>query len=85
MAADMPVKAPPPPPALYDWSGAYIGFNIGGMSYDVDRTFRNPFRVGPDAGRFLGDFSTNDRMASLAFTPARSGSGVPLCLAWKQP
>jgi outer membrane immunogenic protein len=26
MAADMPIKAPPPPPvAYYDWSGAYIG------------------------------------------------------------
>ena len=30
MAADMPIKAPPPPPvAYYDWTGAYIGFNAG--------------------------------------------------------
>jgi outer membrane immunogenic protein len=29
-AADMPVKAPPPPaPAAYSWTGAYIGGNIG--------------------------------------------------------
>src|SRR3954451_2544718 len=42
MAADMPIKAPPPPPvAYYDWSGAYIGFNAGGVWYDEDRTFRN--------------------------------------------
>jgi outer membrane immunogenic protein len=34
LAADMPVKAPvykaPPPPAVYSWSGFYIGANIGG-------------------------------------------------------
>jgi len=32
-AADMPVKAPPlpPPPAVYDWSGFYIGGNLGGV------------------------------------------------------
>ena len=30
-AADMPLKAPPPPPApVYNWTGAYIGVNIGG-------------------------------------------------------
>ena len=28
-AADMPVKAPPPPPAVYDWSGIYVGFHDG--------------------------------------------------------
>ena len=32
LAADMPAyKAPPPPPPMYNWSGAYIGFNIGGQ------------------------------------------------------
>jgi outer membrane immunogenic protein len=30
-AADMPVKAPPPPaPIMYNWTGGYIGFHIGG-------------------------------------------------------
>lgn len=28
-AADMPVKARPLAPAVYDWSGAYIGANVG--------------------------------------------------------
>jgi outer membrane immunogenic protein len=29
-AADMPVKAlPPPPPPIYDWSGIYVGFHEG--------------------------------------------------------
>jgi outer membrane immunogenic protein len=34
MAADMPLKAPvlkaPPPPMVYNWTGCYIGGNIGG-------------------------------------------------------
>jgi opacity protein-like surface antigen len=29
-AADMPVKAPPAPPLPYDWSGFYLGANLGG-------------------------------------------------------
>jgi opacity protein-like surface antigen len=29
-AADMPVKAPPLPEPLYNWSGAYMGANFGG-------------------------------------------------------
>jgi outer membrane immunogenic protein len=29
-AADMPVKAPPPPPApVYSWTGWYVGDNVG--------------------------------------------------------
>src|SRR5262249_46458975 len=30
MAADMAVKAPPPRPALYSWTGFYVGLNAGG-------------------------------------------------------
>ena len=41
IAADMPVKAPPPAPLLYDWSGAYVGFNIGGVWHEVERTYPN--------------------------------------------
>ena len=54
MAADMPYKAPPPAPPVvyYDWSGAYVGFNVGGAWYDVDRHF-----TAPPGG---GDFTTND-------------------------
>jgi opacity protein-like surface antigen len=29
-AADMPVKAPPLPSPLYNWSGFYLGANLGG-------------------------------------------------------
>jgi outer membrane immunogenic protein len=34
-------KAPPPAP-YYNWSGYYVGFNIGGQWNTVDRTFPNP-------------------------------------------
>ena len=44
IAADMPVKVKAPPPVVvYDWSGAYVGFNIGGAWYDVERTYPNLF------------------------------------------
>jgi len=34
-AADMPVKAPPPPaPVMYNWTGVYIGGHIGGAWAD---------------------------------------------------
>jgi outer membrane immunogenic protein len=29
MAADLPVKAPPPPAPVYTWTGCYIGGNVG--------------------------------------------------------
>jgi outer membrane immunogenic protein len=49
MAADMPVKVKAPPPVpVYDWSGLYVGFNIGGTWFDVDRTFPQP--LAPLAG-----------------------------------
>ena len=42
VAADMAVKAKAPPlPVVYDWSGAYVGFNIGGMWSEVTRTYPN--------------------------------------------
>ena len=47
MAADMPVAPPPPPVVYYDWTGAYIGFNAGGVWYNQERTF-------PNAGALAG-------------------------------
>ena len=40
LAADMPVAPPPPPVVYYDWTGAYIGFNAGGVWNEVNRTFK---------------------------------------------
>src|SRR5262245_15032550 len=39
LAADMPVKAPPPVITYYDWSGLYVGFNIGYVWAEVDRFY----------------------------------------------
>jgi outer membrane immunogenic protein len=59
MAADMPLKAPPPVVTYYDWSGYYIGFSIGGMWSTVDRTFPNPAGLGGFGPGPAGNFSTN--------------------------
>src|SRR3954466_11761438 len=49
MAADMRLPPPPPPaPVYYDWTGAYIGFNAGGVWYDMTRHFPTPGGPSPD-------------------------------------
>jgi outer membrane immunogenic protein len=54
LAADIPVKAPPPvqTPRAYDWSGAYIGFNIGGVWSSPRRFYPNLPEVGIPATTF---------------------------------
>src|SRR6266581_3686650 len=42
MAADMPVKAPPPVVSYYDWSGAYLGASIGWIRSSYDWAYTNP-------------------------------------------
>jgi outer membrane immunogenic protein len=37
-AADLPVKAPPPPVPAFTWTGFYIGLNVGGKWAAVDDT-----------------------------------------------
>src|SRR5215210_3219461 len=46
LAADMPAYKAPAPAPYYNWSGYYIGFNIGGQWSEVERTFPNPFSGG---------------------------------------
>jgi outer membrane immunogenic protein len=42
MAADLPVKAPPPPPApVTTWTGCYIGGNLGWARAETRLTFNN--------------------------------------------
>ena len=37
MAADMPLKAPPPPPApVFTWTGCYLGGSVGGIWRQTD-------------------------------------------------
>ena len=78
MAADMPIKAPPPPPvAYYDWSGAYIGFNAGSVWSQIDQTFPNPLLTGGTGPEVAITSRPAPAVASSASTPARNGSGVP--------
>jgi outer membrane immunogenic protein len=43
LAADMPVKAPPPAPApVYSWTGWYVGANVGGGWGHRDVSFSSP-------------------------------------------
>src|SRR5262245_18628648 len=39
MAAELPVKAPPPAPTYYDWTGVYLGASIGWVGTHVERSF----------------------------------------------
>jgi outer membrane immunogenic protein len=39
MAAELPVKAPPPAPTYYDWTGVYIGASIGWARPEVTREY----------------------------------------------
>ena len=70
MAADMPVAPPPPPVVYYDWTGAYIGFNAGGVWSDIERRFPNPL-----TGTDLRSPPALAK-ASTASTLERSGNGV---------
>jgi len=69
MAADYAApayKAPPPAP-YYNWSGYYIGFNIGGQWDTVERTFPN---AGPGfvGGQSSGQaFSTDNHDGIFGF------------------
>jgi outer membrane immunogenic protein len=66
MAADMPIKAPPPPPVVYyDWTGAYIGFNAGGVWDDVDRSFNGPSNG--VIGNGVGNTRTSDSDGIFGF------------------
>ncbi len=53
-------RPPPPPVAYYDWSGAYIGFNAGGVWNEINRTFKVGGAVNPN-------FGTNDSDGIFGF------------------
>ena len=67
MAADMPVAAPPPPPVYYNWSGAYVGGNVGALWSTVDQTFPNPALLGGVGPGSQRNFSTSPSNGILGF------------------
>jgi len=68
-AADLPLKAPPAPPALvYDWSGFYVG---GGLSYSWGRV--------SDTGTFRPSFTSQGaafNAAPTTWTPNQKLTGL---------
>src|SRR5262245_23400857 len=67
MAAELPVAAPPPPPVYYDWSGVYVGANVGGIWSTVNQTFPNPRLLGGTGPGNLANFSTSPNDGIVGF------------------
>src|SRR5260370_35483653 len=80
MAADMRLPPPPPPVVYYDWTGAYIGFNAGGIWSQVNQDFPQPALLGgtrPGNGK---SFSTTPRHGLHVLhssPPGQRGAWVP--------
>lgn len=67
-AADMPVKAPPMAPAVFDWTGWYVGGNVGygwGGSTDNDFALTDP----------VGHYTTYAALGGLQY-PSVSPNGA---------
>src|SRR5262245_62986911 len=57
MAADLPVKAPVyAPPVLYNWSGLYLGANIGGAWSNRTLNIAGTAWDDPGSTAFIGGF-----------------------------
>jgi outer membrane immunogenic protein len=71
-AADMPVKARPmAPPVAYDWTGFYIGGNIGGKWDDQN----SPITLGPVAGSPDPRFTVSNTLPFGARSSSFIGGG----------
>lgn len=57
-AADMPMKAPPlpPPPAVYDWSGLYVGYHTGYLWGTVHDVQDGGFTADSDVQNWIAGF-----------------------------
>lgn len=79
LGADLPVKAPPPPPtAAYNWTGFYVGLNAGGAWGRSDVTTDPSCATVPSfSPYFCGPgFGQNNAVAiAAAGTGSMSGSG----------
>src|SRR5262245_54988216 len=69
-AADIPVKAPPPPPALFTWGGFYGGVYGGGVWEKFDHW------AGPDSTSFVPNEHLSPANSSSWVFGTRSGYNV---------
>jgi outer membrane immunogenic protein len=77
-AADMAVKAPPPPPVLFNWTGFYIGGFVGGAGADRDASASEPVSA---AGVFYNGTGFN---TSYGLGSSFIGGGT-IGYNWQQP
>jgi outer membrane immunogenic protein len=73
-AADMPVKAPPmaPAPPVINWTGFYVGGQVGGASFDPScHSFNTAFETGRDPclveGEGIHDLQHSGSLSSSSF------------------
>ena len=72
LAADMPVKAPQPPPPIYSWTGCYGGGFVGyGWGKSQHRSLDPPRNPG-----FLSSSESEFRAVSGDITPSFDMSGA---------
>jgi outer membrane immunogenic protein len=65
-AADLPLKAPPPPPApVYSWTGFYIGGSLGGRWTDIDGSVTSELLGTPPVSQLSG--APSNHFNSTAF------------------
>src|SRR5256885_17059187 len=70
LAADMPIKAPPPAVQVWTWTGCYVGINGGwarerDRGYAADGTFLHD--VNGDGGVFGGQVGCDYQMSQFVF------------------
>jgi outer membrane immunogenic protein len=68
VAADMPLKAPPPAAPVANWTGVYVGANLGGAWQRADTS------LGPAAGGFVNNSSFT--FGALPSASSQDSSGI---------
>jgi outer membrane immunogenic protein len=72
-AADMPMKAPPPPVPVWNWTGFYIGGNVGGIWNDTrDDVFPTGCFLSPGPVNGCGGLAPG--LSGVPLNPLRSDS-----------
>ena len=77
-AADLPLKAPPPVAPIFNWTGFYIGGNIGGETGH----YNDPFAVG---GTTAFGFTAPPVIIPLASNNGSVTGGGQIGYRWQQP
>jgi len=75
-AADMAVKAPPPPPApVYNWTGWYAGFNFGGGFGTSNNATTTTTPLADDLSQFFGSLPSGSTAGANSGVAGLNQSG----------